>query len=130
MRTASVYRVYDAEDRLLYVGCSVNIDTRMGQHRKDSAWFPYMAHWTAEAPIRFEDARQREREVIEAEHPWFNATPQHISQVQRWRGPFMRRVWAGMDRDEAARLTVAEIGPCHDTAWRLARYLEAIGVPA
>lgn len=126
MTTASVYRVFDDAGRLLYVGSSVNIDVRMGQHRAPSPWFPYMARWEAEPPMLLGAARRREQDVIDAEHPWFNGTRAHLSQVQRWRGPFMRRVWAGVDRDEARRITTEELGPCHDTDWRLGRYLSEV----
>lgn len=33
-----VYRLFDSEDRLLYVGCTRYPEQRMGQHRRNGSW--------------------------------------------------------------------------------------------
>lgn len=40
--SAAVYRMYDADERLLYVGCSVQWPIRMGQHQ-DKPWWQEVA---------------------------------------------------------------------------------------
>jgi hypothetical protein len=38
-----VYRLYDANMRLLYVGCTYSPRTRLGDHRRYQPWFPEVA---------------------------------------------------------------------------------------
>lgn len=38
-RPTAMYRMYDAEGELLYVGISVRPDKRVEQHARDKAWF-------------------------------------------------------------------------------------------
>ncbi|MEU8371240.1 GIY-YIG nuclease family protein [Micromonospora tulbaghiae] len=35
-----LYRLYDREGRLLYIGITVNPQSRFGQHAEDKAWWP------------------------------------------------------------------------------------------
>lgn len=49
-RTACVYRAYDAEGTLLYVGQSMNPKRRMGDHRS-KPWAPLVAKWSVSDPM-------------------------------------------------------------------------------
>jgi hypothetical protein len=40
---AAVYRAFDADDRLLYVGCSIQWPLRLGQHAADKPWWKDVA---------------------------------------------------------------------------------------
>lgn len=79
VRSHDVYRIYDANDQLLYIGCALD-----GVHRIRS-WHmnPWCAplsvklmgridHWTIEHYPNKATARQAEREAIYAEAPLFN----------------------------------------------------------
>lgn len=67
-----LYRHFDIEGTLLYVGISINTPARLSQHRICSNWFARIAkiticHFDTEA-----DARNAEREAINTERPLFN----------------------------------------------------------
>jgi len=68
-----VYRCYDANDWLLYVGCTCDLPRRMQQHSSQSLWFPHVARTEASQPYR--DSRRAfdaEAATILAEAPAFN----------------------------------------------------------
>jgi predicted GIY-YIG superfamily endonuclease len=72
MAGASVYRLFDAEDRLLYVGCSDCVECRLDQHRLSKRWFGDIArHTVDEFPTRRE-ALAAERVAIQTETPLHN----------------------------------------------------------
>lgn len=71
-RTA-LYRHYDEQGLLLYVGISHNVITRLEQHRDDSHWFSKIANVTI---VWFEtraEAERAEREAIKSELPLHNS---------------------------------------------------------
>lgn len=68
---ADVYRCFDAEGRLLYVGCSVNAYRRLGQHRR-AVWFPELARFTVTRYKTLRIARAIEAAAIIAENPIHN----------------------------------------------------------
>lgn len=71
---ATVYRAYDDAGTLLYVGCAVNVEKRMAQHRRTAAWYADMARTeTVEYPSRGL-ALAAEAEAIRAEHPAYNVS--------------------------------------------------------
>ncbi|MFE9735444.1 GIY-YIG nuclease family protein [Streptomyces sp. NPDC005863] len=78
-RTA-LYRLFDRDGRLLYVGISRNPDVRWGQHSLTKDWWHEVERretkWLA-TRTRAEDA---ERQAIQTEHPRYNT--QH-----RWTSP-------------------------------------------
>lgn len=79
-----VYRAYDADDRLLYVGQTVNYERRMRCHVNQSWWFALTARIDAEIQPSLEAARQREIEVIGSETPAFNQQHAGASGRQPW----------------------------------------------
>lgn len=78
-----VYRLYDAADRLLYVGVAVNGYARLETHRREKSWWPdvqrvvmtqYRDRWTAlyieACAIRDENPRHNvSRNALTAEIP-------------------------------------------------------------
>jgi predicted GIY-YIG superfamily endonuclease len=69
---ASVYRLFDADDRLLYVGCSGDLNKRLRDHRCKTDWFPAVARTTVEAFPTREEALAAELEAIHSEAPAHN----------------------------------------------------------
>jgi hypothetical protein len=70
--TASLYRCFDADGRLLYVGISSSITARMRNHRYQSSWFPLVARVTVTPRRPWSAIYKEEREVIASELPLFN----------------------------------------------------------
>lgn len=77
-----VYRCFDEDGRLLYVGCTANLNRRFTTHRSQSRWSSRMATVALIGPFVGTNARRRamarETEVIAAERPLFNLT------AERW----------------------------------------------
>lgn len=69
----AVYRCFDSEDRLLYVGCSDDVRRRLWKHSSSGAvWFPDMVrHEVEEFPTRAE-ALQQETLACQVEGPLYN----------------------------------------------------------
>jgi predicted GIY-YIG superfamily endonuclease len=71
VRTA-LYRLYDAESNLIYVGVSYQPRYRLTQHKQKKVWWPEVArveiHWY---PDR-RPAEDIERDAIRAEAPRYN----------------------------------------------------------
>lgn len=70
----TLYRFFDHEGRLLYVGKTTNIAGRLATHRSEKAW------WTEVAAIEVEHyacerhLNRAERNAIIAERPLYNVT--------------------------------------------------------
>lgn len=74
-----VYRFYDADDRLLYVGMTWNLPNRIAQHRR-TEWFKKERVRTEVVRVGPErEARRLEREAIRTESPKYNVSqnPEH-----------------------------------------------------
>jgi predicted GIY-YIG superfamily endonuclease len=71
----SVYRFFDAEDHLLYVGCSDNLFQRFMSHAnpssKSRAWWPLQRRHTIESFPSKAEAFRAETAAIDAEKPLF-----------------------------------------------------------
>lgn len=70
--TTALYRFFDADQRLLYVGISGQLRERWPQHRRKAPWweqaaFVQVEHWGA-----VHTALDAERAAIAAEMPLFN----------------------------------------------------------
>lgn len=88
-----VYRVFDAADRLLYVGVSIDPDARLAQHAKNALWWCFQARSTVEQYATRDLAEMAEAEAIANEHPRWNA-----------QGRTVRAEGIDYDRDVAGRL--------------------------
>lgn len=72
VRKCALYRHYDADGNLLYVGITINPGRRGKDHAKSSAWVEFAAR---EESVWFdseEDAKAAERDAISNEAPLFN----------------------------------------------------------
>lgn len=67
-----LYRWWDSDGRLLYVGKSVSVFKRISEHRRGSAFFAEAAHMTLERFGSAELLNQAEINAIRAERPDYN----------------------------------------------------------
>lgn len=70
----AVYRHYDSDDRLLYVGISVDPERRAKSHKGQGWWSRFMARETVTWHEDTASAKSAERAAIEDEHPLFNVS--------------------------------------------------------
>lgn len=77
-----VYRVYDHDDQLIYVGCTSNLFVRLSTHQI-STWWAYQAKRVVAKvyPDKYY-ALSVERRIIQDEHPRWNLNGQ--SPRQHW----------------------------------------------
>lgn len=68
-----VYRAFDSDDVLLYVGCAVDPARRQRQHAQ-MGWYSQAARWTHEWFPNFWAASNAETAAIKTEGPRFNIT--------------------------------------------------------
>lgn len=72
-----IYRAFDADDRLLYVGHTHTPIVRMRAHETRSYWWPFHSYVVFSEPMTLEDAKAAERSAVASEHPRWNV--QHRS---------------------------------------------------
>lgn len=70
-RRTCVYRAFDIDGQLLYVGISMNLSGRLDKHRR-SAWWPEVDEIVVEWFDGREAAKVAEREAILTEEPIYN----------------------------------------------------------
>ncbi|MFE6355895.1 GIY-YIG nuclease family protein [Streptomyces rochei] len=70
-RTA-LYRLYDADDLLLYVGITHNPKRRWSAHSRDKHWWPDVARKTIEWFETRKSAERVEKIEVEEERPRYN----------------------------------------------------------
>lgn len=85
-----VYRCYDADGRLLYVGCTNAPRNRMTMHRKDSWWWPEVTRVRYLVFPNREKAWEQERRAILTERPRCNVKG-------RWHQEDPRTDWTADD---------------------------------
>lgn len=120
-----VYRCYDQNGRLLYVGKSGNLPARLDNHRSASPWLELVARMSIRVYSSHEAGLAAEREAIATERPLFNLrstpeaakrrAPQRSRQISVTGRELMRSILA------ARRLTVRELAQfCGDLKHRSA----------
>lgn len=67
-----VYRLFNADDRLLYVGVTNKIGYRLTQHSRDKAWWQDVQRITVERHADRHSALLAETEAIRTERPMHN----------------------------------------------------------
>jgi hypothetical protein len=72
MRPTTLYRFFDAEGRLLYVGITGVGTLRWFTHARQKAWWPLVATVTLEHFADRAEARAAELAAIRTEHPLHN----------------------------------------------------------
>ena len=89
-----VYRVFDANGRLIYIGSTRDLVSRFAQHERLSWWHELIADVTAVAYPEMDAARAAEEVAIQEEQPAFNVrhttdgpvlTPADAEVAWRWR---------------------------------------------
>jgi predicted GIY-YIG superfamily endonuclease len=68
----SLYRLFDHDDQLLYVGITCNPDDRWRRHAGDKAWWPTVVRKALEWHVDRETALLAECHAITTEHPRWN----------------------------------------------------------
>ncbi len=79
----AIYRHYDRDGVLLYVGLSLNPIKRLGQHRVHSLWFYSITRVEIEWAKNREAAADEERRAVRAERPLFNTVYNRPSSERR-----------------------------------------------
>lgn len=69
---ATVYRFYDADGTLLYVGMSAALPSRLAEHSSVQPWWAHVATIKLEHYSDRDSAREAERQAIETEMPVHN----------------------------------------------------------
>lgn len=82
-RAAVLYRHFNAEGRLLYVGISASATKRTEQHRRSSSWAQEIRRIEIETFPSRQAAMDAERTAIVMELPMHNSRPTNISAVHR-----------------------------------------------
>ena len=69
----ALYRLFDADDRLLYIGITLDPAQRFREHRRTQPWWPDVARRVVEwLPVAGREAEYCERAAIAAEGPMRN----------------------------------------------------------
>lgn len=71
-RPCAVYRAYGANNCLLYVGISYNVQSRLKSHKRSAKWHELMTSHTCEWFDNRELAEQKEAVAISREKPIYN----------------------------------------------------------
>lgn len=75
VRDHFVYTAYDCDDRVLYVGCTKDLDGRKSAHRSQSDWFDLAVRFHLRGPYDYEQGRQVERERLAVDRPLYAFHP-------------------------------------------------------
>lgn len=80
-----VYRCYDADDRLIYVGCTVSMRARFALHHANSDaeswWIGQVSHVTEESVTGLKEARAVELHAIRSERPRWNVSGRELTDL-------------------------------------------------
>lgn len=105
----SLYRHFDADGALLYVGISLSWPARTKAHVRESSWFAEVAQVTIEQFATREEALEAEREAIRREKPRHNIV--HNRPRVAVKGQRRRIGLKGPSRDLQSPLSFIA-GPC------------------
>jgi hypothetical protein len=102
-----LYRHFDREGNLLYIGESLSAINRTCQHRRDSAWFTDIHMITIEQFETKDAAKEAEIGAIKKERPLhnvvFNAPPKPEPEPPVFRAPAFSQDTYLMNRERAAK---------------------------
>lgn len=79
----TLYRMFDADGRLLYVGITLDVGERFAMHRQGKSWWPAVAVIRLEHFATREDLEAAEAAVIAAEQPAYNVQREFRSSATR-----------------------------------------------
>lgn len=101
--SAFVYRAFDAQDRLLYVGCSVEVDARLRYHQQHAAWWVFAVRIEREEFADQDAALQAEAAAIATEHPRWNVIGRSPDHPDGYMSRIQDGSWLAYERDVARR---------------------------
>lgn len=102
-RYTSLYRLYDKDGALLYVGVAQSLLARMNQHRLNARWFRDVVRVDVQHFDNRGDALAAETEAIETENPRYNLAD--TGRTYAWDGSRLKkaRERAGLTQVELAK---------------------------
>ena len=116
-RTAAVYRMFDAEGQLLYVGVTSTFGRRMHVHSERKEWWPLVVTLTVEQFGSREEADAAERLAIATEDPVHNVVgTQHAHDAHRVPAGSSIPVMVRMSTELLAKLD-ADRGELNRSEW-------------
>jgi hypothetical protein len=93
----TLYRLFSADDALLYVGVTGNVKTRMAYHSTDKPWWPEVARMEVESHPSRTAAETAEDHAIAGERPRYNIAG--VDPAGRYRRPNAPVDWPEWDDD-------------------------------
>lgn len=120
-RTHALYRFYDADDQLLYVGITLDPGPRWRAHRDDKPWWHEVTNVTIEVLPSRAAVLEAEKQAILAERPRYNVVhnrgtstaPRPVPQLDRLQ-PFQAGDWVALGLANG-RCPVGEIAAVDET---------------
>ncbi|MGW3308339.1 GIY-YIG nuclease family protein [Streptomyces sp. NPDC001073] len=110
----ALYHLYDASERLLYVGISRNPENRWGQHARQKYWWPAVARRTVEWCDSRAAAQSAEATAIEREQPLYDDSSR---QGAGWNVPTTRDPQEATDVARATAFIEEDIRTCVFPVW-------------
>lgn len=87
----TLYRAFDAEGRLLYVGISGNVFLRFTEHEANAAWTAHAVRIELEHYSTREAALAAEAEAIRTEDPVWNMDGRPFGRFMQWMAAYPNR---------------------------------------
>lgn len=94
----TLYRYFDSDDRLLYVGITGDNTKRQSQHRRSSFWFGEIAKATFEHYDTRDQAEQAETKAINSEKPMHNIAKRGATLL---RSPYTHMIYLAGKPDDS-----------------------------
>jgi predicted GIY-YIG superfamily endonuclease len=95
-----LYRLFDKEDRLLYVGISKKVFNRINEHMNEKSWASEIAREEVTRFANRGEAMDAEIEAIKKEQPLYNIQHQDRSQKSETKLKKSDDLWAGMTTEQ------------------------------
>jgi predicted GIY-YIG superfamily endonuclease len=126
-----LYRYFDADDNLLYVGITNSPLSRMSQHLRDKGWFAKAARTTYEHFTTRDELEKAELKAIQSEKPKYNiagtVAPPPKQMAVKTNGRFMRGAASSFPKPDAiasdSHLTEEEMEARLDELEKQRRYI-------
>lgn len=101
--SAHVYRAFDASGRLLYVGCTVELESRLKAHSSSAQWWLFHDRVESEWFSSHDVALEAEAAAIHAEHPRWNMQGRSEGHPDGHASTALNSQWLDYDRDVSKR---------------------------
>lgn len=82
MKETALYRFFDADGKLLYIGISDNYPLRLMHHGKDKPWWGEVKKFAAELLPTRQEAEEAEKVAIRSERPKYNKTHSRVKHTE------------------------------------------------